>query len=319
MYYYKFNILILVFFNYDEIPFMIDPSKNTTINIKGSREILLKKCSRYQEVFTCCMLISSNGEVGPNLLIFKSSNPKTYNRIEKVDDHMYVTFNRRGWMNNELFECWYYSLYKKTTENYPNHKSVLICDSAPSHLKLNKKDILFIPKGATYLIQPIDVCIGKPYKDLVRKKFQDFFTKNHNNLTKSGMIVKPKIPEIINMHQQAYKELKKDIIRKSFKVTGYTLNIDGSENHILSYKLKSEEDIFRGIANLLGNKNDYTYGLIDDLHDVKENLNDQKNINIEESNNSNIIDDYVVERYESERSYPDDDFSDQDSYNDDGY
>ncbi len=79
----------------DEIPFMIDPSKNNTYYCKGAKEVILKKCSGYREFFTCCMLISSNGLKGPTLLIFKSGSRKLANTIQKKNEGLYVCYKKK--------------------------------------------------------------------------------------------------------------------------------------------------------------------------------------------------------------------------------
>jgi len=179
----------------DEIPFMIDPSKNFTYEIEGKNEIILKKCSKYREFFTCCLLIASNGDKGPTLLIFKSASKKLANTVHKKNENLYVSYNKRGWMNNELFKNWYKVIYKNIKRQYESFHSILLCESALSHTKDNDdidfKDIILIPKGATPILQPIDVAVGKPFKDNVRKYFSKFFIENTNNLTESGFIKKP--------------------------------------------------------------------------------------------------------------------------------
>jgi len=115
-----------------------------------------------------------------------------------------------GWINSILFNVWRNKIFLKyINKNYIDLNNLLLVDSAPSHLKdiLDIENIIFIPKGATYLLQQIDVSIGKPYKDKLRKKFEEYFNENHNNLTKSGIIKKPPKEIILKMHSDAIKSL----------------------------------------------------------------------------------------------------------------
>ena len=61
-------------------------------------------------------------------------------------------------------------------------KSILFLDNTSMHLKdeiqseLINKDIIcnYIPKGITCVMQPLDVCVNKSFKDSLRKKYMDY-------------------------------------------------------------------------------------------------------------------------------------------------
>jgi len=264
----------------DEIPLMIDPSKNLTYDWQGSKEILLIKCLGYREFFNCCFLISSNKIPGPTLLIFKSGSKKLANIITKKNENIYVCYNKKGWMNKILLENWYKQIFQKVLDKYTNFHNLLLFESAPCHLntKLNYDNISIIPKGLTSLLQPIDVVIGKPYKDLVWKEFYQYFLNNHENITLSANIVKPKPDQIIKMHEDASKNLDSEILKKAFMVTGYTIALDGSENDQLITKLKNNENFKEEISKLLRvSRDEECYEWIDDFSSYRE----QNEINLE--------------------------------------
>ena len=71
--------------------------------------------------------------------------------------------------------------------------SLLIIDYASSHIKeeLAHKfptldiEVVYIPKGLTSLLQPLDVNISKPMKVALRNKYTEFcIQENHNINTK---------------------------------------------------------------------------------------------------------------------------------------
>ena len=61
-------------------------------------------------------------------------------------------------------------------------KSILFLDHVSMLLKneiqseLINKDIIchYIPKGITCVMQPLDVCVNKSFKDSLRKKYMDY-------------------------------------------------------------------------------------------------------------------------------------------------
>jgi len=46
-----------------------------------------------------------------------------------------------------------------------------------------RTDIVFIPKGLTFLLQPCDVFVNKPFKDAIRKSWEDFMLEQNTGLT----------------------------------------------------------------------------------------------------------------------------------------
>lgn len=83
-------------------------------------------------------------------------------------------------------------------------KVKLILDKAPAHVKafndlskLLNNEILFIPESCTYLLQTIEIGIGKLYKDLVRVGFDKWLNLNYNKLTSNANQVSPNPADII--------------------------------------------------------------------------------------------------------------------------
>ena len=48
-------------------------------------------------------------------------------------------------------------------------------DNAKEKLKSNGSEVDFIPGGCSGLLQPLDTCVNKPFKDIIRKKFSAWF------------------------------------------------------------------------------------------------------------------------------------------------
>ena len=99
-----------------------------------------------------------------------------------------------------------------------------------------------MPHGSTYLIQPIDVSIGKTFKDLLRKKFIDWFDKNHNNLTDAGNVKNPTHIEIARWIQSSENEFNETVIKNSFIVTGLNDNLNGPDCNNISTNLNKNCD-----------------------------------------------------------------------------
>ncbi len=106
------------------------------------------------------------------------------------------------------------NIYSKFKANYLNNIFILLIDSALSHLKNLEitENIKIITKGATSLVQTLDIVIAKCYKDFVRKEFFKYFVENRNNLTKSRKIKKPCKENTLKIHSIYLNALQIDKI-----------------------------------------------------------------------------------------------------------
>ena len=61
-------------------------------------------------------------------------------------------------------------------------------DSAPSHITEDifckfdnyNSQYRLVPPGLTSYCQPLDLCINKPFKDLIKKKYREFLIDTNN-------------------------------------------------------------------------------------------------------------------------------------------
>ena len=88
--------------------------------------------------------------------------------------------------------------------------------------------ISMIPGGLTRYIQPLDVSINKQFKDELRKKYTDYWMETKNSNAKVSLNV------LINWVWEAWysKNISSNMIRKSFKAAGITLDLNGSEDEM---------------------------------------------------------------------------------------
>ena len=68
------------------------------------------------------------------------------------------------------------------------------------------------------MLQPVDLNIGKPFKDLVRKKLLDWIELNHNKTTRNNNNISLKPKEIILFISSSMKEFNSENILKAFSL-----------------------------------------------------------------------------------------------------
>ena len=105
-------------------------------------------------------------------------------------------------------------------------------------LKKNARYVL-ISLGLTWFIQPLDVSINGPFKKFLHHWDSDYRI-NHLNSKK------PDCYEIIDAIVRLWYDDTKitvDIIKNSFKITGISINLDGTENHLVKKNDEVSEEI----------------------------------------------------------------------------
>ena len=131
-------------------------------------------------------------------------------------------------------------------------ETLLVKDDASMHRldviknKINHWEtfISMIPGGLTRYLQPLDVSINKPFKDELRKKYTDYWMETKNSNAKVSQNY------LINWVWEVWysKRISSNMIRKSFKEAGITLNLNGNE-----------DEMFVANNKLLGNDQEMVY------------------------------------------------------------
>jgi hypothetical protein len=76
-----------------------------------------------------------------------------------------------------------------------------------------------IPAGCTWLLQPVDVGIGKPFKDRLRAKWWDWMS---GPAEADAIIQSPSRDEIQEWISEVWDSIPQDIVVNSWKKTGFS-------------------------------------------------------------------------------------------------
>ena len=99
---------------------------------------------------------------------------------EKFPPGVIISVQPKGWMDESGVQQWITELWLQHPSAALGKKSLLVWDMFRTHLIEEVKDRLksvdttmaVIPGGLTSLVQPLDVCLNKPFKDGMRSKWQ---------------------------------------------------------------------------------------------------------------------------------------------------
>ncbi|CAG8801200.1 983_t:CDS:1 [Dentiscutata erythropus] len=126
-------------------------------------------------------------------------------------------------------------------------KGIIFVDGHQSHIRNDIKrafiveglDLLEIPGGTTSVLQPLDVSINKPFKNGMRQRWKEWIDKGKVVLTKNENHKKALYELVSKWMSKIWKEISSNVLVRSFKATGLTLNPDGSEDYKMSDRLRA--------------------------------------------------------------------------------
>ena len=82
----------------------------------------------------------------------------------------------------------------------------------------------------TGILQPLDVCINKPFKDRMRKKWHDWMLEGEHTLTPTGRTRKADLNIICKWIIESWNNIPSELISKLFRKCCITNALDGTED-----------------------------------------------------------------------------------------
>ncbi|KAG8196096.1 hypothetical protein JTE90_007834 [Oedothorax gibbosus] len=160
--------------NMDETPMTFDIPINRTVNAKGDKTVLIKTTGHEKTHFTVVLTCMADGTKLKPVVIFKRKRlPKNV----KFAAGVIVRPQAKGWMDEDGVVDWISKVLDQIPGPALGKKSLLVWDSFRAHLtdKMKEKvkeslrtSQVVIPGGLTSILQPLDVCINKPFKDRMK-------------------------------------------------------------------------------------------------------------------------------------------------------
>ena len=178
-------------------------------------------------VFTC----TADGVFLPPMMIFKGKTNRTIDKLTVRNDFVVAT-QTKSWMDDALMLRYIDEIWMPYIKKTGCLESILCFDtfkahiSASSEAKLRTKKVhaSVISGGCTSILQPLDVCLNKPFNSLLRHSWQNYMLSETEKLDKEnpkGKIPPPSRQLIVDWVEDTWANIKrrKDSIAKSFLVT----------------------------------------------------------------------------------------------------
>ena len=180
------------------------------------------------------MWIVADGIKLPPVLVFKGNqNGRVTKELEKYpfveSKQLFAFWQKKAWNNKDVMRKWINVVFRKYVQFKLKKKNMLVLDEASVHripeikksLELSETKVMMIPGGLARYLQSLDVSINKPFKDRIRKKYNEYWLGKGN--------IKVLRKEIFNWVGEVWYDdnLTSYMIEKSFKKAGITLNFTG--------------------------------------------------------------------------------------------
>ena len=143
-------------------------------------------------------------------------------------------------MNDDLTSNW----LNRVAGKLALKKRLLIWNAYHCHISENMKRELrsgynmltaVVPGWCTKYIQAPDVSWNKPFKQYLTEMYDEWMTADGNTQhTAGGNMKAPSLQTLIDWVKQAWEKMSQNLISHSFLACGQTVNIDGSQDDMIT-------------------------------------------------------------------------------------
>ena len=219
--------------NMDETPAFFDMLPSRTVAPAGSKQVIIRSTGSDKKHLTVVLAVSSDGDALPPMIIFKGVRPL---KLETSSGTL-VAVQKKAWMDEILMHRW---IEEVLTPFTARRRTLLILDSFSAHMtpgteKLLKKRNavpIFIPGGCTSKLQPLDVSINKPFKNLLAECWAKFMLSSAEQLDLALAEDEDTAPvlkaatkqQMLNWVEVSWKQIgeRRELISASFKICKLT-------------------------------------------------------------------------------------------------
>ena len=172
----KHDILIRLICNMDETPVYFDVVPGKTLHNKGCKTIKVRTTGAEKRHATDVLGCTAVSHLLPPMIIFKG---KRLLKVLQVPSGFIVCLREKAWMDESLMFHWINEIWLKHSKS---EQSLVVLDSFKGHTTefvfhtFERANCLVsvIPGGCTSVLQPVDVSLNKPFKDVLRKEWVQY-------------------------------------------------------------------------------------------------------------------------------------------------
>lgn len=161
--------------NMDEVPLNFDVPLDRSVESKEAKTVIIKTIghekTHFMVVLACC---ADNRKLSRLLILKRKIMPK-----DKIPAGVLVHVHPKGWMDKAGVKLWLERVWSWSHGGLLKKPALLLWDQFRAHKTEAMKKILqqlktkqaVIPGGLTPHLQPLDICINKPFQDFMHENW----------------------------------------------------------------------------------------------------------------------------------------------------
>ena len=176
--------------NMDETPVFFDMMPEKSVVQKGQKSVTTGTSGSEKRHVTVVLTVAAEGFI----IIFRGKTNQTIKDIEAFEGFVIVT-QEKTWIDESLMFIWFDQVWKSYAEKKQKeldfNRSLMVYDAFKAHktdemkavLSINSTDLIMVPPGCTSKCHPLDVCIYKHFKGVLRNCWEDYVADIVTNLS----------------------------------------------------------------------------------------------------------------------------------------
>ena len=218
--------------NMDQTPVFLSMHPNQTLELEGTRSVVIRTTCNSTNRVTCSLAISGNGDKLKPMLIFKGVSTGKIAKYELPTFEEYrelaMVCQPNAWQDTENMLQWIdMVLVPYCQDKAQGVPVIVILDSFTAHdskavnARFTELGIrtYAVPGGCTGLVQPVDVGVGKPFKDRVRKMWWNWMLEQSVN---DIVFTNATRQQVASWVAKCWREFPEKIVRNSWCKTGFS-------------------------------------------------------------------------------------------------
>jgi hypothetical protein len=216
--------------NMDQTPVFFSMTPKTTLQVRGSKTVSVQASSDSTKRITVAVTVTASGLMLPPYVIFNAKpNGRVERELANFPPGAHYAVQKNAWMDERVMIMWVEAVLEPYVKTAPDGvRPILFLDSYRCHMMALVVqrvqdlgvEVQHIPGGCTGVCQPVDVGIGKPFKNRVTRCWEDWMVE------KGGLSEEkcktPSREEVSEWVIKSIGSIGSKIVRNSWRHVGFS-------------------------------------------------------------------------------------------------